>query len=141
MVYLCQGSSCGGGSQTISVNVNQVNHYLSQGAQLGSCGQSCNSDKVDGTVAELSSSEATSGFALSVYPNPFSSQFHLIIQSESSERIDMRIYTLTGQLLTETNGVQANTEVTLGDQLSAGVYFVEVNQGEVKKVLRMVKSE
>ena len=141
LVYLCQGSSEGGGSQTISVNVNQVAHYLSNGASLGACNQSCNSQRADLDVTTTTIETATSGFEISVYPNPFASQFHMLIMSESSERIDMRIFTLTGQLLSETNGVATNTEVSLGDQFPAGVYFVEVKQGDVKKVLRMVKAE
>ena len=142
MVYLCQPSNCGGASQTISVNVNQVAHYMSAyHAQLGSCNQSCGSNRSEQEDMGLTTSGTTSGFELLVYPNPFASQFHLMVQSESTERIDMRIFSITGQLISETNGMQTNIDFTLGNQFSAGAYFVEVNQGDVKKVLRMIKTE
>ena len=118
----------------------QCGSYLSScsGDQLGSCGESCGGEK------DLSVSTPQSGapeFDLVVYPNPFSTMFHLKIQTTSSEPIDMRVLNVTGQLIDEINNVEINTEIQLGEKLANGIYFVEVKQGDIRKVVRMVKED
>jgi hypothetical protein len=63
------------------------------------------------------------------------------VQTESSEPIDMRILSVTGQLIDAANNVEINTELQLGDKLANGIYFVEIKQGDIRKVVRMVKED
>jgi len=82
------------------------------------------------------------GFMVKVYPNPFSNTFHLRVESSSDENLQLKIYNTLGQLIErKTTESYYGTDITLGNNIAGGVYFLEVQQGENKKVLRIVKSE
>ncbi len=132
-------------AHTISVSVNAVSAHvpLHGGDHLGRCDQQCGSNKNgeddDNNVAELIAGDG-GGFDMLVYPNPFHDQFHLRIESESDEKIEVRLFTLTGQLISEQKDLSANEDVVLGFELAAGLYVVEVKQGESRKVVRLTKA-
>ena len=105
--------------------------------QLGSCGQSCNTEK-DGEVPELLSGQGKE-FDLLLYPNPFSDQFHIQVRSARTDQINIRLLDLTGKVINQTLGVQPGDEMKLGSDLAPGIYLVEVTQNDVTKVIKMVK--
>ena len=117
-----------------------VESYLSShhDDQLGSCGQSCNTEK-NGEVPQLIAATPGAAFDVLLYPNPFSEQFHIQVRSASSDQINVRLLDLTGKVINETLGVQAGDEMKLGSDLAPGVYLVEVTQNDVTKVIKMVK--
>jgi len=110
------------------------------GDQLGTCGESCGSQK-DLQDPSTGSDKTVADFDLLVYPNPFNSMFHMRITTESNEPIDMKILNVAGQLIDEATNVETNTEIQLGDKLANGIYFVEIKQGDIRKVVRMVKED
>ncbi len=72
----------------------------------------------------------------SIYPNPFSYQFTLELKSISN----ISIYNLLGEKLVEIKN--ANGTVTLGEELSSGLYILEIKneKGEISKN-KIVKTE
>ena len=114
---------------------------LHGGDRLGRCDQVCASTKLeDEEVPELIG-DPNAGFDLLIYPNPFSDQFHITVESESTERIDLRIFNVTGQLVISEKGIAPNTEIQTGSNLANGFYFLEVTQAGFKQVVRVTKTE
>lgn len=78
---------------------------------------------------------------LMVYPNPFKNDFILDIQSSSNDDINVQVFDLLGKTI-EFRTIKAsevNDKISFGDNYSKGVYTLIVNQGEDKKVIKMVK--
>lgn len=139
-VYMCGVPSCGGSPQTMVVDDINVPYYLNHGATLGSCGQVCGTAK-DNEVEEPALLAAQPGFEVAMYPNPFESQFHLKVSSESKAPVEVKVFDMSGKLIHVEYGLGNNDDIMMGEQLAVGVYFVQVQQGETQKVIRMVKQE
>jgi hypothetical protein len=114
------------------------------GDHLGTCSQVCGGrdgkDDGDDSQSSLAPSDQST-LDIKVYPNPFASQFHLMIISSSDETSDVKILDLTGQVIYERHQVPAANDLMFGDGMAAGIYFVQVIQGEQTKVIRIIKSE
>jgi hypothetical protein len=144
-VYLCHYPPGNHNNpQTLSISINAVPAHLGNhsGDHLGTCSQVCGSAKDDEAddAAEIITDEDNTGFEMMVFPNPFQDQFHLRVQSTSTDQINLRMFDVTGQLITERNGISNDEEILLGDGLARGIYLVEVQQGETRKVIRMTKA-
>lgn len=86
-------------------------------------------------------SRLTDIFEATAYPNPFKNDFILDIQSSSHEDIYVQVFDLLGKTI-EFRTIKAsevNDKISFGDNYSKGVYTLIVNQGEDKKVIKMVK--
>jgi PKD repeat protein len=129
--------------QTICIGVAGVPAHvpLHGGDRLGKCEQVCGSAKTDEELPELITDQNGVGFDMLIYPNPFTSQFQLKVESESTERIDIRIFNVAGQLITSQAGIEPNTEVFLGNNIANGFYFLEVSQAGFKKTIRVTKAK
>ncbi|WP_164972756.1 T9SS type A sorting domain-containing protein [Lacibacter luteus] len=76
----------------------------------------------------------------SVYPNPASSYFNVLVNSNDvNERIILQVYDLNGRLVEVKNNVSNESIIRLGDLYKAGVYYVKVIQGKQHKELKLVK--
>jgi hypothetical protein len=74
-----------------------------------------------------------------VYPNPTAKSFNLMVKTASSiQNATAKVYDIQGRLI-KTLVVSTNTAVNFGNELKAGVYFVEVKEGENTKTVRVVK--
>ncbi len=89
----------------------------------------------------ISIDEISSFTDLKVFPNPFSSQLHIHVESSSAERIDVRMFDVTGKLVAVYPNMEPDTDLRVGAELTSGAYFVEVQQGQFRKVVRVVKTE
>jgi hypothetical protein len=110
--------------------------------QITDCGTVA--DKTDGESDDgntLSAITAANSFDVTVYPNPYTGQFHLKVLSSSTENINVKIYDITGKLLEEGREMPYGTDVILGSGYASGVYLVETNQGDNVKMTRVVKAE
>jgi hypothetical protein len=138
-VYLCHVAS--GKSQTLSISVNAVDAHLRNhaGDHLGSCNQVCGQARA--MLADEVDSDVSDDFAALAYPNPFSGRFHLQLTSGSTEAIDIRILSITGQLIQSRGHVNAEEDITLGSEVPNGFYFLEIRQGNRIKVLKLRKAE
>ena len=74
-----------------------------------------------------------------IYPNPFNTTTNIIVSGNSTEQTAIRIFDLKGVTL-YTGHISFNTEYSIGQQLSSGMYFVEVtgqdNQPHVYKIIK-----
>jgi len=104
-----------------------------QGAEKGSSSdaQSTNKDK----ISESSQRE----FKVNIYPNPFSDQFTIRIDSPNEEMFDISIINLQGGKVYSRTEIPANTENTLDPELSKGMYILIVNNKERRVIYHIVK--
>jgi hypothetical protein len=77
-------------------------------------------------------------FNIKAWPNPSNSEFTLDITGSSPEKVYIRVTNNYGQLVQQFT-TTANEVVSFGEKLNAGVYYVEVRQGETKKLVKLVK--
>ncbi len=141
-VYLCHvppGNPAN--PQTLSISVNAVEAHLKNhaGDHLGQCNQVCGNSREDEKISTVI--DEMENFSVIAYPNPFSNAFHLQIESISTETISIRLYSITGQLLEAHDSVTPDKDITLGNNVPNGMYFLEIQQGQNKKVVKMQKAE
>jgi hypothetical protein len=77
------------------------------------------------------------GFYAEAYPNPFSHGFALHLIAAPDEDVNANILDMTGRIVETYSKVTEQTEI--GNKLSAGVYFIEVIQGDNVQRMRVVK--
>jgi hypothetical protein len=122
--------------QTISVSINAVpTHVCAHGGdKLGKCDDLC------GAASKTMSSVVNDvELGLLASPNPFISDLHVRIVSHTYDYADLTIYDLSGRTV-ETKSHQAvGKDVVVGRSLAAGIYVVEVKQGEVSEKIKVIK--
>jgi hypothetical protein len=76
---------------------------------------------------------------VNVYPNPTTSAFQLFVKSSKpSQIIKVRVFDVQGRVF-KTFAFNSSETVSFGNELKAGVYFVEVRDGDEVKTMRVVK--
>ena len=79
-------------------------------------------------------------FTATVFPNPYSDQFSLLVNSDLDERIAYRVYDMLGKLIEADEFDYTALETKeFGRNYPAGVYNIIVTQGENVKTLRVIK--
>jgi hypothetical protein len=74
-----------------------------------------------------------------VYPNPTTSAYQLFVKSSKlSQTVKVRIIDIQGRVL-KTLTFNSNETIAFGNELKAGVYMVEVREGDKVKTVRVVK--
>ena len=75
---------------------------------------------------------------MSVFPNPSKSTFNLQVSSTDSKEVNVNIIDLQGRkiksMITAPNQIKV-----FGNELKAGIYTIEVSQGNEVKSMRVVK--
>ncbi|MBP7400875.1 MAG: T9SS type A sorting domain-containing protein, partial [Chitinophagales bacterium] len=77
-----------------------------------------------------------------VYPNPATTQLQIVSELYFPSAI-ISVYNVSGKLVMQQQNVGLNKSVPyilLLNQLSAGVYYLEVNTGDKKSVQKFIKS-
>ena len=122
--------------QTISVSINAVpTHVCAHGGdKLGQCEDQC------GAAAKTIASVVNDvELGLLASPNPFITDLHVRIVSHTYDYADLVIYDLSGRVV-ETRSHQAvGRDISVGRSLAAGIYVVEVKQGEVSEKVKVIK--
>jgi hypothetical protein len=78
-------------------------------------------------------------FNLSVYPNPFNQQATLFIQSSKSDKAQVQIFDMVGNLVWNEQ-VNTNKNVSIGNDFATGTYIVKVlNESGEQATHRLVK--
>ncbi len=77
-------------------------------------------------------------FTLKAWPNPSRQEFTLDITGSSLEKVHIRITNNYGQVVEQIT-TTSNQIVSFGDKLQPGVYYVEVRQGETRKLVKLIK--
>ena len=76
-------------------------------------------------------------FQVKVQPNPSTNYFTMIITSGTDEKIQYRVTDVLGRVLADK--IVSGGQFQLGESWSNGIYFLEIQQGEERKVIRLVK--
>jgi hypothetical protein len=79
-------------------------------------------------------------FNVIAYPNPFSNNFKLSLESSSNKKVIVSVFDLSGKLIDqrEVKSYEINS-LDLGNNYPSGVYNVNVTQGTNVKTIRIVK--
>jgi len=122
-------------------------HDGDQNKTGGDVGQGCTTihvptnDKTDET-SDNTTIKTNSGnelMGLGVYPNPFNNELQVRIETTSDEPINLKMFNLVGELLTERKSIPPLYTLSIENDLSTGVYLLEIQQGSNKRVARMIK--
>jgi hypothetical protein len=79
-------------------------------------------------------------YAVTAYPNPFENNFSVSIEGASNSNITINVYDMLGRQV-ENREVKAEEleNIYLGTNYTNGIYNVMITQGEITKVVRMIK--
>ncbi|MEW5675624.1 T9SS type A sorting domain-containing protein [Flavobacterium enshiense] len=89
-------------------------------------------------VSNTGSVNAKSVMSVVLAPNPSTNDFELQVESSSSEEIIVKIAGVNGSFIREIKST-SKENIRFGEELSRGMYFIEVIQGEQRKVVRALK--
>jgi len=91
------------------------------------------------TVIVQDSTSSVSAIAnVSAYPVPFSSSTTLLVKTPSAETLFLTIYNDRGIAITRFPS-KTNQNISIGDNLQRGVYYITASFGKEAKTLRVVK--
>ncbi len=138
-VYMCHLEPTKTTPQTLAVVLRGISGHFQyhKGDKLGVCGNVCATSKRDFEVADLVVDEQY--LEVMCTPNPFRNSFKLNYVSHSDLEATISIYGMTGNLMETTTLSGLANEAELGTNLPNGIYTVSFNQGDNKKVFRMIK--
>ncbi len=138
-VYICHLEPTKTTPQTLAVVLRGISGHFQyhKGDKLGVCGNVCATSKRDFEVADLVVDEQY--LEVMCTPNPFRNSFKLNYVSHSDLEATISIYGMTGNLMETTTLSGLANEAELGTNLPNGIYTVSFNQGDNKKVFRMIK--
>lgn len=113
-VGYCYGNTCQIGIATLRPNHTTLSY----------------AERIDGTVIDAQ-----------VYPNPSSSEFNLILNSDlENTPAVVTITDLSGRMIDTFNFDGSRNTVQFGKSLMNGIYLVTVQQGDFKNVTRILKT-
>jgi len=79
-------------------------------------------------------------FTVDAYPNPSGGDFHFRLTNGSDENVRIRIYDLTGRMVSDQSYIMQH-EIVVSNIAVPGLYKAEVIQGENIKVISLIKTE
>jgi hypothetical protein len=79
------------------------------------------------------------GLKVQISPNPSEGHFNLFIAASHEQPATVRVLDIHGRIAEQYQKVAVNSNLSVGHQLSGGVYFVEVLQGSRRKMVKVIK--
>lgn len=93
-------------------------------------------------IFSVTSTENLTGISTNIYlyPNPASEYIEIIVPTGYAEINSVKVYSITGAIIDE-NAFSGNNETRRYDisQLNNGIYFMEINTGNNRNVLKFIK--
>lgn len=81
------------------------------------------------------------GINFNIYPNPSNSNFTAAIFTLDENPINVKVFDLSGREISSYKVESSESQFEFGDELNAGIYFVEFTQGEsLRQISRLVKT-
>jgi hypothetical protein len=124
--------------QLLSVSVNAVAAHVGNhaGDGVGKCNETCS------PIASRGAVNAVEAFSVKAYPNPSNDFFRLQVKTEDIyTRISVRVVDAFGRTVEMFNNVTADKVLNFGDKYASGAYYVEVTQGEERKMIPLMKAK
>jgi len=79
-------------------------------------------------------------FNVTAMPNPSHTYFNLSVQSTNRfEKLSIRVMDVTGKVIELKQNVDIAQTIQFGKEYRAGIYLVEIKQGQNMKVLKLIK--
>ena len=106
------------------------------GGNWSAYGAACNltvGNVISRTIAEEA---LANNFEIKAYPNPFGNQITVLL-SLKNVTSEITVFDMTGKTIQSFK--TSNNEVTVGENLTTGVYLVNITQGHETKNIRVVK--
>ena len=75
---------------------------------------------------------------ISSYPNPTTTNFSLLVQGGSAEKIGITVMGSDSRIVYQTTGSTNNT-FKFGDNFAPGLYIIKVQQGSTLQTLKIIK--
>jgi hypothetical protein len=75
-----------------------------------------------------------------VMPNPTPAYFNVLITGKNNSLVTVRVVDIFGRVLQLNQKIAANSNLQLGHKWSGGTYFVEVMQGNERKLVKVIKA-
>jgi hypothetical protein len=73
---------------------------------------------------------------ITAYPNPFNNEFNIVLPK--ADVANIQLFDINGRLI-ENRQIQNEYEITMGQNLNAGVYLVRVEQNGEMQSFKMIK--
>ncbi len=89
-------------------------------------------------VVKMAAPAAISTLRISCFPNPSTTQFTLLAEGKTGERITIQVFNTEGRMVYQ-NTVANNNRYSFGKNLTAGIYILRVTQGNNIQTLKLVK--
>ena len=125
----------------ICIDQSAVQEHLSHGDFLGNCTPGCVAPVYTRGVPAFTFVEtAVEKLNATVMPNPTTSFFEVAISAKKGIPVTMTVNDVYGRLIQKNTKVDANRYNQLGQNWKAGTYFIEVMQGNERKVLKVIKT-
>jgi uncharacterized lipoprotein YddW (UPF0748 family) len=81
---------------------------------------------------------AQNAFTVQATPNPATDHFTIHVTSSNDEKVRVRVMNIDGRVL-EKKTVSPNSTFTVGNKFKPGNYYIELIQGDERRVLKVVK--
>jgi hypothetical protein len=82
--------------------------------------------------------EAMNVLEVKAFPNPSQRYFTIIVESNSTEAVQVRVFDIAGRKVGEMKKAKGES-ISFGDNLTIGTYFAEVIQGDKRKTVKLIK--
>lgn len=130
-------------NHTLCIPVRVVPLFLRHGAELGTCKSCKNKSGVVENVENINAVEEALLIDTKVFPNPFTEQITITVDSKIETDIELLVYSITGELVhSESRAVvegKSQLEMEL-DDLQPGVYILKtIGLGENTSNIRIMK--
>lgn len=89
-------------------------------------------------ATDASTAVVNSELNISAYPNPSTTEFNLLVEGGTSERVNVLVSGIDGRMIYQTTG-NTNQNFTLGSSFRPGIYIIQVLQGKTIKNLKIIK--
>ncbi|CAN5255421.1 hypothetical protein BH11BAC5_BH11BAC5_20270 [soil metagenome] len=88
----------------------------------------------------ITSIAAVTALEAKVMPNPTTTVFNLVIKGKATEPVTVRVTDVYGNLVQLNQKIGSSATLRLGERWTNGTYFVEVIQGNERKLLKVIKA-
>ena len=88
----------------------------------------------------LEVANTTKDLKISSYPNPTNTEFKLLVEGGTKEKVNIIVLSVDGRMVHQVSGV-SNQTYRFGSSYLPGIYIVKVMQGNILKMIKVVKGQ
>jgi hypothetical protein len=121
---------------------NTVEQQISSGNLVVSGGSNVPAARISTSTAspEVDQPTTISKFDLKATPNPTTSRFNVKLESPNTkDPMTLKVIDLSGKVIEVRNNLVAGQTLQLGNNYRPGMYFVELIQGDKRRIVKLVK--